>query len=281
MDEQASTYFVSDPRHAKEELRRLTLQDQMVTKAMGGVLAEQPDPSVFQTVLDIGSGPGGWVIEAAKQYPNMHLTGIDISHKMVEHASKQARVHNVSDRAKFQVMDALRPLAFPSDAFDVVNLRFGVSFIRKWEWPEVIGEMLRVTKPGGVVRITDSEIVQHSNSLALKMFQKMLLCALNQAWRLFDEDEAGITAHLASLLQRYGIRAVQTKHYCTLYQSGTQEGNMYVEDVCSALKTLQPFIQKWVSTSLDYEDICQMVREQINRPNFYAIWQVSTAWGKK
>jgi len=30
-----------------------------------------------------------------------------------------------------------------------------------------------------------------------------------------------------------------------------------------------------------YEEICQMTREQITRPDFYAIWQLLTAWGKK
>src|SRR5262249_28716797 len=154
----------------KEEMRRLTIQDQMITKAMGGVLSEQADPSVFGHVLDIGCGTGGWVIEAARQYPAMHLVGIDISSRMVEYARGQAKGN---DRIEFQVMDALGQLEFPSDSFDLVNLRFGVSFIRKWEWPYVISEMLRVTKPGGVVRVTDSGIVQHSNSIALKMFQEM------------------------------------------------------------------------------------------------------------
>jgi ubiquinone/menaquinone biosynthesis C-methylase UbiE len=130
MDEPASTYFVYDPRHAKEELRRLTMQDQMVTAAMGGVLPEQPDPSIFHTVLDIGCGPGGWVIAAAKQYPTMHLVGIDISPRMIEHARAQAQGN---DRVQFLQMDALRRLNFPADSFDLVNLRFGVSFIRKWE----------------------------------------------------------------------------------------------------------------------------------------------------
>jgi hypothetical protein len=31
----------------------------------------------------------------------------------------------------------------------------------------------------------------------------------------------------------------------------------------------------------DYEQVCQMEREQMNRPDFYAIWQLLTAWGMK
>jgi ubiquinone/menaquinone biosynthesis C-methylase UbiE len=273
MNDRPSTYFVYD-RLNKEELRRLTIQDQMITKAMGGVLSEQPDSSVFHSVLDVACGTGGWIIEAAKQYPEMSLTGIDISNRMIEYARERAKGN---DRVEFQVMDVLLQLEFPSDSFDLVNLRFGVSFIRKWEWPGVISEMIRVTKPGGVVRITDSEITQVSSSLALKTFQEMVLCALNRAGHLFGDEETGITSHLAPLLQRYGGREVQKKLYCTTYRSE----KAYVEDASHAMKTLKPFIQRWGCAGKAYEEICEMAREQMARPDFYAVWQLLTAWGTK
>jgi tRNA G46 methylase TrmB len=68
--EQPSTYFVQD-RQNKEELTRLTIQDRMVTAAMGGVLPEQPDAPALRRVLDVGCGSGQWVIEAAQAYPTM------------------------------------------------------------------------------------------------------------------------------------------------------------------------------------------------------------------
>jgi SAM-dependent methyltransferase len=118
MREQSSTYFA---QQNNEELRRLALLDQMITAAMGGVLSEQPDPTVFHSVLYIACGSGGWVIEAARQYPSMHLVGIDISNRMIEYAHRQAPGNS---RVEFQMMDALRPLAFPAASFDLVNLRF-------------------------------------------------------------------------------------------------------------------------------------------------------------
>jgi ubiquinone/menaquinone biosynthesis C-methylase UbiE len=236
-----STYFVYDHHNEKEELRRLTIQDQMITDAMGGVLSEQADPSVFHHVLDIGCGTGGWIIEAVKRYPEMSLVGIDISNKMIDYASQQAKANKVRDQVEFHVMDALSQLKLPDDSFDLVNLRFGVSFIRKWEWPYVISEMIRVTKPSGVVRVTDSEIVQHSNSITLKMFQEMVWCALNRAGHLLGEEELGIALHLAPLLKRYGVREVQVQMYAPTYEAD----KIYIEDVCHAMKTLKPFIQRW------------------------------------
>lgn len=68
--EHPSTYFVQD-RSNIDEMTRLHIQDQMFTTAMGGVLSEQPAPTSFQTVLDVGCGTGDWLIAAAKQYPTM------------------------------------------------------------------------------------------------------------------------------------------------------------------------------------------------------------------
>jgi hypothetical protein len=113
------------------------------------------------------------------------------------------------------------------------------------------------------------------------MFQKMVWGALHRAGHLWENEEAGLMNHLAPLLMRYGARAVQTQAYATLYQSGTKEGTAYVENVCLAMKTLQPFIQKWEYTSKDYEQVCQVAREQMKQPEFYAIWQLLTAWGTK
>src|SRR5258708_15848139 len=75
--EQPSTYFVQD-RSNQEELDRLQIQDHMLTASMGGVLPEQPDPTAFQRVLDVGCGTGDWLIELAKTTPTCpSLVGVD------------------------------------------------------------------------------------------------------------------------------------------------------------------------------------------------------------
>jgi hypothetical protein len=52
-DERPSTYFVQDRRN-KEEFTRVTIQGQMITASMGGVLPEQADPTIFRHILDVG-----------------------------------------------------------------------------------------------------------------------------------------------------------------------------------------------------------------------------------
>lgn len=55
--EHPSTYFVQD-RSNQEELERLQVFDSLFTAGMGGVLPEQPDPTAFPRVLDVGCAPG-------------------------------------------------------------------------------------------------------------------------------------------------------------------------------------------------------------------------------
>ncbi len=279
--EQPSTYFVQN-RQDENELKRLMTQDRMLTAAMGGVLPEQPDPSVFQRVLDVGCGSGQWAIEVAQEYPNISVFGVDISLRMVEYARAQAEAAGVSDRVEFQVMDALLILSFPSSFFGLVNMRLGGSFMRTWDWPKLLQEFQRVTKWGGVIRLTEAEAIHQSSSPALKRFWEMFTCAMYKSGHLFAPELTGITGHIARLLKQYGgCKRVQTKAYPMRYRAGTPEGEAFSSDVVYGLRTVRPYIEKWGCAGKDYDMICQQALQEIRRPDFYASWYLLTAWGYK
>src|SRR5216684_216409 len=239
--EHPSTYVVQD-RSNEEELTRLQIQDQMLTAGMGGVLPEQPDPTRFQRVLDVGCGTGGWLIEAAKTYPAMSLlVGADVSERMVEYARAQAEDQQVSDRVQFRAMDALRMLEFPTNYFDLVNQRIGASYLRTWDWPKLLQEFQRVTRPGGVIRVTESDLITESSSPGLTRLNQVFIEAFYGAGHLFTPDNNGVTSQLARLLQQYGLENVQTHAHALEYRGGTAEGQRFYED--SRLgETLVPFI---------------------------------------
>ncbi|HWS84742.1 MAG TPA: methyltransferase domain-containing protein [Ktedonobacteraceae bacterium] len=257
VNDNPSTYFVQD-RKNKKELTRLKVQDQMITAVMGGALPEQPDPAVFGRVLDVGCGAGGWIIEAA-----------------------QAKAHHVDDRVEFHTMDVLRTLDFPAASFDLVNLRFGVSFVRTWDWPKMLGELLRVTRPGGVIRVTEGEIGSQSNSPALTQLFEMEQCALFRSGHLFTQENTGLIDHLARLLDQYGCDQVQTKTYAIEYRAGTPEGEAFYENLMLLFQTVRPFIQKWGCVAKDYEAIYQQALQEMRQPDFLAIGTILTAWGSK
>jgi ubiquinone/menaquinone biosynthesis C-methylase UbiE len=269
---------VQDRRNNKEELTRVTIQDQMLTTSMGGVLPEQPDPTILRRVLDVGCGSGGWAVEAARTYPTMSLVGIDISGKMIDSARGHARTQQVAERVEFHVMDTLRALKFPSASFDLVNLRLGVSFIRTWDWPKLLSEFQRITRHEGIIRLTEGDIAEN-NSPVLTHLNHVLLQAFYNAGNFFRLQEDGLTCELAPLLKRYGLGNVQTRVHALTYRAGTPEGQRFAEDMQHLYRTVRPFLEKWTRLPEDYDALYQQALVEMQQADFVATWRFVTTWG--
>ena len=158
--------YLNDAESAAE-MARLIDQDRAVTEVMGGLLPENPDFAGITQVLDIACGPGSWVQEVAFAHPDIEVIGFDISKTMIEYARQMAQVRGLSN-AQFKVMDATKPLAFPDNSFDLVNARTIAGFMPQASWPALIKECLRVTRPGGSIRLTETDAWGVTNSLAFE-----------------------------------------------------------------------------------------------------------------
>ena len=278
--EHPSTYFVQD-RGNQDEIRRLELQGQLLTRGMGGVLAEQPETRVFRRVLDVGCGTGDWLLNVAQRYPTMSLFGVDVSRTMVEDARVQAVARGMTDRVEFRVMDALRMLEFPRGYFDLVNQRLGMSYLRTWDWPNLLQEYQRVTQLGGIIRVTEPEIVIESSSPALTHLYDLVLDAFFHAGHLFAHESCGVTGRLAGLLRQSGLQQVQTKEHVLLFRGGTEERQPFFEDIRRGFRTVVPFLRKWAQVPDDYEALYQRVLAEMQEPDFVATWRLLTVWGRK
>ena len=274
------TYFVYD-RTNEEEYTRLNIQDQLITTSMGGVLPEQPDPTIFKRVLDVACGTGGWLIETARTYPTMSvLYGVDINKPMLGYAQVQAEAHQVSDRVQFRAMDALLILEFPYEYFDLVNMRFGWSFLRTWNWPKILSELQRVTRPGGVIRITESDMIVPHGSPALQRLLDMFFTAMCNAGHFFVEQRNGVTSELPGLLPLHGFKNVQTRAHRLIYRAGTKEGRLFYEDMKHVFHVVVPFLSKWYGRLPDdYDAIYQQALVEMQQAGFEATWDLLTLWG--
>jgi ubiquinone/menaquinone biosynthesis C-methylase UbiE len=274
-----SNYFVED-RSSNPEMIRLMIQDRTITEGVGGPLSEQPDPASLHRVLDIGCGPGGWLLETAFRYPHMELTGIDISWRMIEYARAEAQAQKLSDRVEFLVMDALRLLGFPDGSFDLVNARLASSFMLIKDWPRLLQEMLRVTRPGGTVRVTEGGNIQDS-SPALTRLGQMMFSAGYKAGQSISSEQWGITSILAQLLSESGCQSVYTKAYTLEYPAGTVAAQNFAQDSMYLFQTLLPFLRKWDCAPEDYDAIYEQALIEMQQKDFHATWDFLTAWGTK
>jgi ubiquinone/menaquinone biosynthesis C-methylase UbiE len=277
--EHPSTYFVQD-RSNLDEMTRLHIQDTMLNKGMGGTLPEQPDPTIFRRVLDVGCGTGDWLIEAAKTYPNLSsLVGVDISGKMLDYARTQAEEQGVGSRIEFRTMDALRMLEFPVRSFDLVNHRLGMSWLRKREWPKLLQEYQRVSKPGGVIRITEAEMGGQSHSPALTRLSVLSLEVLHQAGNFYTRTPDGLTHHLPTLMSQHGVQNVQTRAHHLEFHAGSLECQSFYQDMQYLYRIALPYMRKWTHIPDDYEEIYQQMLTELQQPDFVGTWNLLTVWG--
>lgn len=280
--EHPSTYFMPD-RSNEEEMTRLELQDRMATRILGGVLPEQTDLSSVRRILDVACGTGGWLVEVAQDIASIErLVGVDVSNRMLNAARAHAREQHVDDRVTFLQMDALRMLEFPDASFDLVNQRFAMSYLRTWDWRKLLQEFERVTRPEGIVRLTESDLTITSSSPALLRLFQYLAHALAQAGHLFAADEVGIADHLAPLLRQYTtLEDIRTRIVTLEYRAQEPTGQLFALNMRYAFRTVLPFLHKWTRVPDDYEEVYQQMLQETQQPDFYAAAYTITAWGRK
>lgn len=279
--EHPSTYPIQD-RGNLDEFARLDVQDSMLNSGMGGALPELDSPSHLQRVLDVGCGTGDWLLETARTFPTIEqLVGVDISSQMRAYAHEKAQAQHLDGRVQFQTMNALRGLEYPDSFFDLVNLRFGVSWIRTWEWTKLLTELLRVTREGGIIRLTECSVTCESTSPALSSLWDIMLETSYRSGRLFMRSSDGITRQLVPLLTQHDLKQVQTRTYSLSHHAGTQAGQHFFNDMRHVFHLLLPYFQQWTRVPDDYQQIYQQALQEMQEPHFVATWTLLTAFGFK
>lgn len=280
---QTTNSYIIDAESAAEQARLLD-QETLLAEATGGPLAEQPEEMLddIHDVLDIGCGPGGWVRSVAQIYPQMQVTGIDISGAMVRYASAFAGVQGL-DNASFSAMDVLQPLDFPDCAFDLVNARFLGAVLPAAAWPEVVREYVRVLRPGGVLRLTESEMPL-TNSGACEKLTELCLRAMRLAGYLVapHERHACLAPALGSFLRKAGCQQIQHRSCFLDYSAGTEEYWSMFRNVEVLRELMKPFLLKMEVATED--ELARLQREavlQMLSDDFCGGWWYLTVWGVK
>lgn len=288
LDSSENTYL-NDPENGAE-MARLLDQDRTLTEAMDGLLSEQSSVENFHNVLDIACGPGGWVQEVAFVYPQMQVTGIDISKAMIDYAIMQAQLQHL-ENAHFKVMDATRPLDFPDASFDLVNARTIAGFMLTSSWPQLLQECRRILRPGGTIRFTETDLWGTTNSKAFGQLSDMVMMALFLNEHSFDAsgNTFGITPMLKRLLNQAGFQSIETRPHTIDFSAGAAAYSAMYQNFSVFYKVIQPFLFKtqkaFPQAHIPDRDRVnqlydQMLTEMLS-DDFVGLIYMLTAWGKK
>ena len=275
-----NVYF-NDPESGAE-MARLLSQDHLITKGMGGLFSEQSDLSGIHRVLDAACGPGGWTLEVAFTYPEIKVVGFDISRAMIDYARARKQVQGL-DNADFLVMDIQKSLDFPDESFDLVNARF-INFLPAAAWPKLMQEFKRITRPGGIIRLTESEWWYFTNSPALENLNAMIIRALKLQGESFTESGrfTGVLPMLGRFLLDAGCASVNYKSHVIDYSFGTETHEGFRHDAAVVFKLFQPFIVRMgVATQEEVNQLYERMQFEMLKENFRGLMLPLTAWGEK
>ncbi|MBW4604197.1 MAG: methyltransferase domain-containing protein [Calothrix sp. FI2-JRJ7] len=132
-------YYGADGTEKKE---RRQAQIDLIEEVLRWAKIEQAE-----NILDVGCGIGGSSLYLAGKY-NASATGITLSPVQATRAKQRAAEFGLSDRANFQVADALN-MPFADNSFDLIwSLESGEHMPDKVKF---LSECYRVLKPGGTM----------------------------------------------------------------------------------------------------------------------------------
>lgn len=146
----AGTYDFAIRENKSDELGRLQKQAGLDI-ASERTMWRQAGLKNGMNVLDIGCGPGIVAASLAKEIPDGHVTGVDLSSELLANALETSENNDISN-VSFAVGDVYE-LDFSPSTFDFVYARFLFQHLHDPE--KGLQNIFRVLKPGGRVCLLD------------------------------------------------------------------------------------------------------------------------------
>ena len=193
---------LDDPKRELERLQRQAWMGEEIERywlnKIGCV-----DSSTF---LDLGSGPGLTSIMLAKMFPNSQLIGVEPDDMLRNTAMQAAKESDVSERCTF-VNGRGEEIPLENDRVDYCNARFVFQHLPNPS--EVLAELHRVTRPGGLIFILDVDdrgVIIHPEPQGLYDFQQRTAKAQEKMG-----GDRFIGRKLGELMLGEGLTAINTE----------------------------------------------------------------------
>ena len=117
-------------------------------------------------ILDIAAGTADMCIKSYQYLNPDHVTGVDISDRMLDMGRIKVSKAHLSDKIELQVQDCCN-LSFADGSYDAATIAFGIRNFEKLN--ESLAEIYRVLKPGGHLLIL--EMNEPQKGLLFKGYQ--------------------------------------------------------------------------------------------------------------
>ena len=189
-------------KHNKKIIEQFSLQAIPFSELPGHsdsmqMLIQLSEVSATDTVLDIACGSGIVACEFAEH--SAHVTGIDITPKMIEQAEKRQKEKHI-ENVSWKIGNVI-PLPFPDAYFSLVITRY--SFHHFLDPMEVMLEMMRVCKPNGKIMVVDAVLPPEKSD------------AYNRMEKLRDPSHTKALSfiEMSKIFDTSGLKNIRTARY--------------------------------------------------------------------
>lgn len=266
------------------EIARLTILERRKIEQAGGLFPERENElEDFEHVLDIMSGTGAWALSVAQRYPEIEVLGLESRSRLADYASTQAEARKLGNVCYVRLGEGLTRLAFPDNAFDMINVNYLHTMLRPHEWPLFFQECLRVTRPGGYIRvleqewgITNSPAIEKLADLFLRSLKKINL-GLSPNGRYI-----GVLPLLNSFLGQTGWLDIQRRVAIDDYLKGDDVPQSSAQTIRLMANLMQDVtLQQEMATPQEYETLLAQATLELEREDFCSLLLLVTFWARK
>ncbi|MDE3230229.1 MAG: methyltransferase domain-containing protein, partial [Chloroflexota bacterium] len=239
-----------------DEVNRLDFQHYMMRYGLRGNYAAPvgaPD-----SILDVGSGTGRWAMEMADLFPHARVAGVDVAPPP---ENTGAGWEKPPANYSFVAGNILEGLPFADATFAFTHQRYMIGAIPRDQWPRVVGELARVTRPGGWIEVVEAD-TSEGGGPALRQVDAWVAAVLARR-----DLDIHLAARLASFLQQAGLRQVQVNNVrLPLGAYGGRVGNLVETDYFAAVQAMRtPVVALGASTAEEYDATVRAAREEVKR----------------
>ncbi|KAG9293460.1 hypothetical protein G9A89_009184 [Geosiphon pyriformis] len=222
-------------------------------------------------ILDIGCGPGTWILDMANEYPFCKFTALDMSSinsSQIKPGNVTCIQHNI-----------LLGLPFKDHSFDFIHMRFWGATLTEKQWNEIMKEVVRVLTPHGWVEFMEF------NSLCENAgpFTNLLMNSY-RSYLKSKKINGIITPRLVTYLSETGqISEIhQSENLIPIGAWAQAYSKAGFDDFFGEIKSIQSLVSEFMNITMDaFNDLLDHVKEELNIRKYHTSIPCSRIWGQK
>ncbi|HEX8036373.1 MAG TPA: methyltransferase domain-containing protein [Ktedonobacterales bacterium] len=257
------------------EINRLDFQHYLLRQAFqGNFAAPVRDPA---NILDVGTGTGRWAHEMAEFFPGAQVVGVDITPPPSDAPAAAPAADPRPPNYSFIAANVLEGLPFPDASFDFVHMRLLYSAIPHTRWPYVIGELVRVTRPGGWIESVESSVPSQPGPVLTRLSAR-----INDliAHRGIDPHDG---ARVGEMLRAAGLTGVAEQRIdMPIGSHGGRIGTLLATDLLAGIEGFGGLlVQMGLFSAEQFQQLHAELRAEFASPENRAVGPFYVAYGQQ